>query len=102
MLALLVFLFILFLCLAIGIPIFIALGVGTIAILLFLTGEVPIIVIGQRMITGVDSFPYMAIPLFILAGELMNTKSVSGQLVEFTKALIGRVKGGLAYVTIGT
>ncbi|MCM3762252.1 TRAP transporter large permease [Alkalihalobacillus oceani] len=102
MLALLLFLVVLFACLAIGIPIFIALGVGTISISLFLTGGIPISMLGQKMITGVDSFPLMAIPLFILAGELMNTKSISGQLVEFTKAIIGRVRGGLAYVGIGT
>ncbi len=102
MTSLLIFIIVLFLCLAIGVPVFIALGVGTIAILLFLNGELPLLMLGQKMITGVDSFPLMAIPLFILAGELMNTNSVSGQLVEFTKAIVGRVKGGLAYVGIGT
>ena len=102
MISLLIFIIVLFVCLAIGIPVFIALGVGTISIMLISTGEIPISMLGQKMITGIDSFPLMAIPLFILAGELMNTKSVSGQLIEFTKAIVGRVRGGLAYVGIGT
>lgn len=102
MTSLIIFLVILFACLAIGIPIFIGLGVGAVTILLFTTGEIPLSMIGQKMITGVDSFPLMAIPLFILAGELMNTKSVSGQLIDFTKSIVGRVRGGLAFVGVGT
>ncbi len=101
MASLLIFLVVLFACLALGIPVFLALGLGAISILFYATGEIPIAMIGQKMITGVDSFPLMAIPLFILAGELMNTKSVSGQLIDFTKAIIGRIKGGLAMVGVG-
>ncbi|NEU32399.1 TRAP transporter large permease [bacterium LRH843] len=101
MASILIFLLVLFICLALGIPVFIALGIGAVSIIFYSTGEIPISMLGQKMITGVDSFPLMAIPLFILAGELMNTKSVSGQLIDFTKALIGRLKGGLAMVGIG-
>ncbi|MBP1935005.1 TRAP transporter large permease [Ammoniphilus resinae] len=91
-----------FLSIAIGVPIFLCLGVGALILVWLATGQIPFEIIGQKMLIGVDSFPLMAIPFFILAGELMNTNSISGKLIEFVKAIIGRVRGGLAMVGVGT
>lgn len=54
----------------------------------------------QRLFNGLDSFPLMAVPFFILAGDLMNRGNITMQLVELSKALIGHVRGGLAQVNI--
>jgi hypothetical protein len=56
----------------------------------------------QRLFNGLRSFPLMAVPFFILAGEIMNRGHITVQLVEFSKALIGHVRGGLAQVNILT
>ena len=54
----------------------------------------------QRLFNGMKSFPLMAVPFFILAGELMNRGNITLALVEFSKSLIGHVRGGLAQVNI--
>jgi C4-dicarboxylate transporter DctM subunit len=92
----------LFFSLAIGVPIYLCLGIGALILLWATTGSIPFEIIGQKMLIGIDSFPLLAIPFFVLAGELMNTDSISGKLIEFTKAIVGRVRGGLAMVGVGT
>ena len=54
----------------------------------------------QNIFRGIDSFPLMAIPFFLLAGEIMNTGGISSRIVQFSKSLIGHVRGGLGYVTV--
>jgi tripartite ATP-independent transporter DctM subunit len=54
----------------------------------------------QRMIGGIDTFPLLAIPFFILAGNLMNTGGITDRLVGFAKALVGHITGGLAHVVV--
>lgn len=54
----------------------------------------------QRFLNGINSFPLMAVPFFILAGEIMNRGNITAQLVEFSRSLIGHVRGGLAQVNI--
>jgi tripartite ATP-independent transporter DctM subunit len=54
----------------------------------------------QNIFRGVDSFPLMAIPFFLLAGEIMNTGGISSRIVNVSKALVGHVRGGLGYVTV--
>jgi tripartite ATP-independent transporter DctM subunit len=56
----------------------------------------------QRMIGGIDTFPLLAIPFFILAGNLMNTGGITDRLVRFAKALVGHIRGGLAHVVVVT
>ena len=56
----------------------------------------------QRMIGGIDTFPLLAIPFFILAGNLMNTGGITDRLVTFAKALVGHIVGGLAHVVVVT
>jgi len=56
----------------------------------------------QRLIGGIDTFPLLAIPFFILAGNLMNTGGITDRLVRFARALVGHIRGGLAHVVVVT
>ena len=88
-----------FLTIAIGVPVAFCLGLaGLVAMLVW--GKVTLILIPQRMFTGVDNFVLMAVPFFILAGELMGTSGVLGRLLRFSDMLVGWVRGGLAHVNI--
>ncbi len=84
--------------LALGFPVAFCLGLTALAALWLL--DVPLSLIAQRMFTGVDSFPLMAVPLFVLAGELMNRGGTTLRLVGFANALVGRIRGGLAHTNI--
>lgn len=80
---------------ALGIPI--AISVALAALLaLVLFANVPIIVFAQQLFVALDKYPLVAIPLFIFAGNLMERGGISARLVEFAKAVLGHVKGGLA------
>ena len=57
-------------------------------------------IVAQNIINGADSFPLMAVPFFMLAGELMNRGGLARRIVNVALALVGHVKGGLGYVTI--
>jgi len=85
-------------CLVIGIPIAFCLAISSIAILY--TNNISFMVIAQRMFTGIDSFPFMAIPFFILAGELMNQSGITIRLVKFSDLFVGHIKGGLSHINI--
>lgn len=89
------------LLLAIGVPIAFALGITAIIFLLLLT-DLPLSMMIQQLYLGINSFPLLAIPLFILAGSLMNTGGMSVRLINFALSIIGTVKGGLAYVNVLT
>lgn len=94
------FLFICILALfLIGAPIFIALGMGT-TITILLSGSFPLELVPQRMFAGLDSWPIMAIPMFMLAGNLMDQGGMSKRIVNFANASIGFVKGSLAMVCV--
>ena len=85
--------------LVIGTPI--AFGLGIAGVVGFLTSEPELMrLIPQRMYSGVDSFPLMAVPFFVLAGELMGTSGILRRLVRFAEVLVGHVYGGLAQVNI--
>lgn len=89
----------LFILLAIGCPIGFALGLAACATII--SGvEVPFTVAVQRMVAAADSFPLMALPFFILGGNLMETGGISRRLVNFVNSLVGWLSGGLAIVTI--
>ena len=62
--------------------------------------SLPLAVIPQKLLYGVDSFPLLAIPLFMLAGELMSAGGITNRIVRFGTALVGWITGGLAHVTI--
>lgn len=94
------FLFICILCLfLIGAPIFVALGMGT-TLSIMLEGNFPLVLVPQRMFAGLDSWPIMAIPMFMLAGNLMDQGGMSKRIVDFASASIGFVKGSLAMVAV--
>ena len=57
-------------------------------------------IIAQNFINGADSFPLMAVPFFMLAGEIMNTGGLSKRIVDLALALVGHIRGGLGYVAI--
>jgi C4-dicarboxylate transporter DctM subunit len=81
----------------------VAFGVALVSVAaLVVTGGVPLSIVPHRMIAGTDSFPMMAIPFFLLAGTLMNTGGITRRLVTLATALVGRLAGGLAHVTIVT
>lgn len=85
----------------IGVPIAWSLGMSSILTLWVSTPFIPAVTtIAQRMATGLDSFGLLAIPFFILAGEIMNQGGIARRLVAFAKALVGSLPGGLAYVNI--
>jgi len=86
---------------AIGMPIAFALMICGVAMMHHLNLMDPQIV-AQNLINGVDSFPLLAAPFFILAGEIMNTGGLSKRIVNLAVALIGHVRGGLGYVVILT
>ncbi|MGV8058908.1 MAG: TRAP transporter large permease [Smithellaceae bacterium] len=92
-------LLLLFLLLIIGIPIAFALAMSGICAILLL-GDVPLTYIFQRFYMGSESYSLVALPMFILAGNLMNRGGVSGRLISFAASLMGRVRGGLAMITI--
>jgi tripartite ATP-independent transporter DctM subunit len=70
------------------------------AALYLLINNIPISVMVQRMVASLNSFPLLAVPLFILAAGLMNNSGITSRLFEFSKLLVGRLKGGLAQVNI--
>jgi tripartite ATP-independent transporter DctM subunit len=86
------------LLMVIGLPIALAM-MG--ASLLFIAWEgIPLSVVAQRVVTGVQSFPLLAIPLFTLAGSLMNDSGISERLFSFTRAFVGHIRGGMAHTAI--
>ncbi|MBP2550773.1 TRAP-type C4-dicarboxylate transport system permease large subunit [Neorhizobium galegae] len=87
------------LLLIIGTPVAVSMAVASLAYLI-LYGVAPDIIAAQRMIAGVESFPLIAVPFFILAGNLMNIAGVTGRIYKFALALVGWMKGGLAQVNI--
>lgn len=86
------------LLLIIGVPISISLGAAT--MLSMLTYDVPLAVVGQRMFTALDSVSIMAIPFFVLAGNLMTQGGISRRLVDFANRIIGNVGGGMCYAMV--
>ena len=96
---LLVFFLSLLLFLALGIPIAIVLVLCSVVLMLFMGMWDPA-TMAQNMIMGSNNFPLMAIPFFMLAGEIMSRGGLAIRIVRFAKLLVGRVKGGLGYTAI--
>ncbi len=87
-----------FVLLLLGIPV--ALSIGIASLIILITEDVPLVLIAQRMFAGTDSFPLIAVPFFILAGDLMAEGKVSEKLVEFADSIFGFLKGGLSIVAV--
>ena len=85
--------------LLLGMPIAFALGIGS-SFSLLSDSTLPMVLAPQRMFTALDSWPIMAIPLFMLAGELMDKGGISRRIVDFSGACFGFVKGSLGMVSV--
>ena len=82
-----------------GVPIAIAMSAAAI-IYIMVSGNLPSFVVIHRMISGIDSFPLLAVPFFILAGNLMNNAGITNRIFEIAMALVGWLKGGLGHVNV--
>lgn len=92
-----------FVLLLLMVPIGYAIGIATlIAIVVAGDGTIPLLMIAQKSITGVDSFPLMAIPFFMLAGNLMSGGGIAKRLINFFDSFMGLITGGLSMVTTVT
>jgi TRAP-type C4-dicarboxylate transport system permease large subunit len=85
--------------LATGLPVAIAMA-GASLVYVLLAGNPPPFVVIHRMISGIDSFPLLAVPFFILAGNLMNNAGVTNRIYNYALALVGWAKGGLGHVNV--
>jgi C4-dicarboxylate transporter DctM subunit len=84
---------------AINVPIAFSMGFASILGLL-MKGNIPLVIVPQKIFTGSDSFPLLAVPFFILAGSLMDTGGISLRLVNLARALVGHFRNGLGMVSI--
>jgi TRAP-type C4-dicarboxylate transport system permease large subunit len=82
-----------------GVPVAIAMAGASLVYILF-TGNLPPFVVIHRMVSGIDSFPLLAVPFFILAGNLMNNAGITTRIYNFALALVGWLKGGLGHVNV--
>lgn len=89
----------LFLLLAVGFPIAVALG-GAAFLFLFLQTHTPLEIVVQRIVSGVDSFPLLALPFFLLAGLLMERAGITSRIMNLANVLVGHIRGGLSAVCV--
>jgi tripartite ATP-independent transporter DctM subunit len=87
--------------LILGIPVAVCLGMSAFFAILF-AGDLSLRMIPERMLSSVNSFPLMAIPLFMIAGDLMDSTGILEKLIGFCQSLVGHLRGGLAQITILT
>ncbi|GAL13259.1 TRAP-type C4-dicarboxylate transport system large permease component [Vibrio astriarenae] len=89
------------LMISLSIPIAIAIAMSSLVIMCtILPNDVAFMTAGQKIVTGIDSFSLLAIPFFILAGNIMNRGGIATRLVEFAKLLVGRMPGSLSHVNV--
>lgn len=88
-----------FLLLAIGVPVAFAMGIAA-ALATYFGSAYPLIVVVKEMFSGLDSFPLMAVPFFILAAELMTGGAMTQILLRFTAQFVGHLRGGLGYANV--
>ncbi len=87
--------------LVIGVPVAYSIGLAAVATMLVSFDAMPAFsTLAQRMATSLDSFSLLAIPFFILAGQLMNSGGIAIRLIDFAKVIVGRLPGGLAFVNV--
>lgn len=88
-----------FILLFLNMPVAFAIGIASVAAFI-ITPELPIEITTQQMVSGTQSFPLLAVPFFILAGNLMNSSGITKRLLGFANALTGHLVGSLAHVSI--
>lgn len=84
----------------IGVPVAGCIGLASIATIYIFKLGVPLTMVAAKTFSGVDSFSLMAIPFFVLAGELMNKAGITKRILDIAEALVGSLKGGLTYVNV--
>ena len=89
----------LFFCLLIGMPVALALGIPSVIYFIF-DKSLPNFTAIQRMVAGANTYPLLAVPFFIFAGNLMNTGGVTKRIFDFANKLVGHIKGGLGHVNV--
>lgn len=87
------------LLIAIGLPVAFSLGLASI-IGVLVGGTLPMEIVAQRIVNTVDKFPLLAVPLFVLAGEVMNSGGITERIINFSRGLVGHIRGGLAQVNV--
>ena len=90
------------LLLILNVPIAFCLGIATLFSILCIGGLPALVIVAQRIATGIDSFALLAIPFFILSGLLMGQGGIARRLIAFANAIVGRFPGGLSYVNVLT
>src|SRR5512147_3110722 len=86
---------------AIGFPVAISMG-GSGFLALLASGKLSLLTVPQRFFNGINSFPLMAVPFFILAADLMTASGITTALMRFSNALVGHIRGGLGQVNVLT
>jgi tripartite ATP-independent transporter DctM subunit len=84
---------------AIGLPVVWSMAVAA-AVYMILVPHISLVAVFQRMVVGLDNFPLLAVPFFILAGNLMNSGGITDRLVTFARVLVGSIRGGLAHTVV--
>src|SRR5699024_1326138 len=87
-----------FVLLIVRVPIAFAIGLSAIATILYI--DLPFTTIINQMFSGLDSFPLLAVPLFLLVGKLMNDGGITDRLVHFASSLVGHIRGGLGHINV--
>ena len=96
----LTFLFLSFAALCVArVPIAFAMLVSS-TLTIWLQGDVPLIIVPQRLWAGLNNFPLLAVPFFLFVGQQMNAAGISDRLVDFSRAIVGHLRGGLAHVNV--
>ena len=98
--ALTVLVVVLLLLLIIGLPLPYSLGAAAIAGLVAMGDGIPLTVVPQRFVAGINNFAFMAIPFFLLVGDLMNAAGITRRIIRLSNALVGHLPGGLAQVNV--
>ncbi|MDA3810839.1 MAG: TRAP transporter large permease [Spirochaetaceae bacterium] len=93
-----IFLIVLFICVILGTPVVFSLGAANVVMLLIM--DLPLTVLPSKMVSGINSFPLLAIPFFMFVGEVMNQGGIAKRLVKLADAFVGHITGGLGHVNI--
>ncbi|OIN08932.1 TRAP transporter large permease [Oceanisphaera psychrotolerans] len=88
------------LLLVLGMPIAMSLGMSSLFVMSYVDGAPPISLMARSIVTGADSFPLIAVPLFILAGDLMQVGGLSKRIINFASSLVGHIRASLCYVNV--
>ncbi len=88
-----------FILVAVGAPVFVALGFSSFSTLLFFT-DLPLMVVAQRMLGGIDKFSLMSVPFFILGANVMKKGGIADRILKWSEVMVGSTRGGLAFTTI--